>query len=69
MFPFVGESIPYLELVLSFIILIYVLHTYLDLRQVQCLRKQTIPVALEGVFTKDVFLSARSYSLSKWYTF
>eukprot|EP00210_Caulerpa_lentillifera_P004288 g4091.t1 len=66
MLPFLGGPIPYLELVLSFIILVYVLHTYLDLRQLQCLRKETIPATLEGVFTNDIFLSTRSYSLDKW---
>ncbi|KAK4804627.1 hypothetical protein SAY86_004444 [Trapa natans] len=58
-------AFPYMEAVVGFMILMYLLETYLDLRQHAALKLPTLPKTLEGVISQEKFEKSRGYSLDK----
>ncbi|XP_008810111.1 CAAX prenyl protease 1 homolog [Phoenix dactylifera] len=58
-------ALPYLEAVLGFMILMYILETYLDIRQHAALKLPSLPKPLEGVVSQEKFEKSRAYSLDK----
>ncbi|KAJ3324776.1 CAAX prenyl protease 1 [Boothiomyces sp. JEL0866] len=59
------DSIPWKDLVVGFIVTIYLWETYLDLRQHSLLKKNIIPKALAGVITKEKFAQSNAYNIDK----
>ncbi|XP_077233239.1 CAAX prenyl protease 1 homolog [Tasmannia lanceolata] len=60
-------SLPYMEAVLGFMILMYIFETYLDLRQHTALKLPNLPKPLQGVVSHEKFEKSRAYSLDKSY--
>ncbi|XP_020590036.1 CAAX prenyl protease 1 homolog isoform X2 [Phalaenopsis equestris] len=60
-------ALPYLEAVLSFMILMYLFETYLDIRQHRALKLPSLPKQLEGVVSQEKFEKSKAYSLEKSY--
>ncbi|XP_078446100.1 peptidase family M48 family protein isoform X2 [Wolffia australiana] len=58
-------ALPYLELVLGFMVCVYLFETYLDIRQHTALKLPTLPKQLEGVVSQEKFVKSRAYSLDK----
>jgi STE24 endopeptidase len=58
-------AFPYLEAVVSFMILVYFFETYLDLRQHKALKLPKLPKQLVGVISQEKFEKSRAYSLDK----
>lgn len=61
------EGVPYLELYLGFTVAVYLLNTYLDVRQLRALRRPNPPTALAGLFDADLYPKTQAYSLDKWW--
>ncbi|KAJ3680309.1 hypothetical protein LUZ60_016587 [Juncus effusus] len=57
--------LPYLELVVGFMIFMYIFETYLDLRQHSALKLPNLPKPLEVVVSQEKFERSRAYSLDK----
>lgn len=58
-------ALPYLEAVLGFMILMYILETYLDIRQHGALKLPSLPKQLDGVVSQEKFEKSKAYSLEK----
>jgi len=58
-------AFPYLEAVVGFMIFMYFIETYLDLRQHTALKRPHLPKPLEGVVSQDKFEKSRAYSVDK----
>jgi len=58
-------SFPYLEAVVGFMIFMYFIETYLDLRQHAALKLPQLPKPLEGVVSQEKFEKSRAYSIDK----
>jgi STE24 endopeptidase len=58
-------ALPYLELVLGFMALMYIFETYLDIRQHCAIKLPRLPRPLEGLVSQDKFERSRAYSLDK----
>ncbi|KAL6130994.1 hypothetical protein ACLB2K_069372 [Fragaria x ananassa] len=58
-------AFPFLEAVISFMILMYNFETYLDLRQHAALKLPTLPRTLEGVISQEKFEKSRAYCLER----
>ncbi|XP_030457217.1 CAAX prenyl protease 1 homolog [Syzygium oleosum] len=58
-------AFPYMEAVVGFMILMYFIETYLDLRQHAAHKLPTLPKTLEGVISQEKFEKSRAYSLDK----
>ncbi|KAK9910320.1 hypothetical protein M0R45_034286 [Rubus argutus] len=56
---------PFLEVVIGFMILVYIFETYLDLRQHSALKLPTLPKTLEGVISQEKFEKSRAYCLER----
>ncbi|KAG2493230.1 hypothetical protein HYH03_008646 [Edaphochlamys debaryana] len=61
------ENVPYLELYLGFNVIVYLVHLYLDIRQLRVLRRPEPPAALAGLFTAELYRKTQAYSLDKWW--
>ncbi|CAD7697001.1 unnamed protein product [Ostreobium quekettii] len=61
------ESVPYLEFVVGFTILVYVFHTFLDVRQYKALKLPTPPESVAHLFKGDLYEKTQIYSLDKWW--
>eukprot|EP00892_Ulva_mutabilis_P010597 jgi/Ulvmu1/790/UM010_0164.1 len=59
------SQVPYMELVLGFMALEYVFHTYLDIRQRQAIATQDPPEELKDNYTDEHLKKTRAYSLDK----
>ncbi|KAJ3259300.1 CAAX prenyl protease 1 [Boothiomyces macroporosus] len=59
------DSVPWKDLVVGFIVTIYLWETYLDLRQHSLLKRNIIPQALAGVITKEKFAQSNAYNIDK----
>lgn len=59
-------DLPYKEAVLCFTLFMHTFEVYLECRQLVCLRKTSLPAALQGVIKEDTFQKSRAYSLDKW---
>ena len=57
---------PYSEFVLAFSILVYVFHSWLDLRQKKAIDCQTAPKELSDHLNQEEFKQAQAYQLDKW---
>lgn len=58
-------AFPYLEAVVGFMIFMYFVETYLDLRQHAALKLPQLPKPLEGVVSQEKFEKSRAYSIDK----
>jgi len=58
-------AFPYLEAVVGFMIFMYFIETYLDLRQHTSLKLPHLPKPLKGVVSQDKFEKSRAYSIDK----
>lgn len=58
-------ALPYLEAVLGFMLLMYILETYLDIRQHGALKLPKLPKQLDGVVSQEKFEKSKAYSLEK----
>lgn len=58
-------AFPYLEVVVGFMIFMYFIETYLDLRQHTSLKLPYLPKPLKGVVSQDKFEKSRAYSIDK----
>ncbi|KAK9910319.1 hypothetical protein M0R45_034285 [Rubus argutus] len=56
---------PFLEVVIGFMILVYIFETYLDLRQYSALKLPTLPKTLEGVVSQEKFEKSQAYRLER----
>lgn len=61
------EGVPYLQLFLGFTVLVYLFHTYLDVRQLKAISRPKPPAALAEAFTHDLYKKTQAYSLDKWW--
>ncbi|KXZ51688.1 hypothetical protein GPECTOR_11g139 [Gonium pectorale] len=61
------EGVPYLELYIGFTLAVYLLHTYLDVRQLRALRRPEPPPALASLFSLELYRKTQAYSLDKWW--
>ncbi|KAJ3271780.1 CAAX prenyl protease 1 [Terramyces sp. JEL0728] len=59
------DSVQWKDLVVGFIVAIYLWETYLDLRQHSRLKKNIIPQALAEVITKEKFAQSNAYNIDK----
>lgn len=57
----------YLELVVGFSCVVYIFHTYLDVRQLKYIKLPNAPPALAKLFTEDLYKKTQAYSLDKWW--
>ncbi|KAG2434349.1 hypothetical protein HYH02_012365 [Chlamydomonas schloesseri] len=64
---FDDSGVPYLQLFLGFTVFVYLLHTYLDVRQLRALRRPEPPAALASLFSKELYDKTQAYSLDKWW--
>ncbi|KAG2423032.1 hypothetical protein HXX76_015548 [Chlamydomonas incerta] len=64
---FDDTGVPYLELFLGFTVFVYLLHTYLDVRQLRALRRPEPPAALASLFSAELYRKTQAYSLDKWW--
>lgn len=60
-------AMPYLELVVGFIVVVNILRTYLDIRQLRAIKLPTPPAALAELFTNDVYIASQKYAVDKWW--
>ncbi|XP_050387643.1 CAAX prenyl protease 1 homolog [Argentina anserina] len=58
-------AFPFLEVVVGSMILMYVLETYMNLRQHSALKRPTLPKSLEGVISQEKYEKSRAYRLEK----
>jgi len=58
-------AFSYLEVVVGFMIFMYFVETYLDLRQYAALKLPRLPEPLEGVVSQEKFEKARAYNIDK----
>lgn len=59
-------GVPYLQLVVGFLGLVKLLHTYLDIRQLKALSPSKPPAAIAHLF-KDSYKASQAYSIDKWW--
>ncbi|CAN1293164.1 CAAX prenyl protease 1 homolog [Linum perenne] len=60
-------AFPFLEVVVGFMIVMYIFETYLDLRQLAAYKLLTLPRPLQGVISQEKLEKSRAYSLDKSY--
>ncbi|WIA16071.1 hypothetical protein OEZ85_012796 [Tetradesmus obliquus] len=60
-------ELPWLQLVLTFIVVVNILHTYLDMRQLKAIKLPDPPASLKGLFTRKLYDEAQAYSVDKWW--
>ena len=58
--------VPYLELVIGCMWVVYGLHTYLDLRQYKALKLPHAPPQLSHLSDDKAYKAAQAYNLDKW---
>eukprot|EP01023_Acetabularia_acetabulum_P055704 TRINITY_DN6450_c0_g2_i1.p1 TRINITY_DN6450_c0_g2~~TRINITY_DN6450_c0_g2_i1.p1 ORF type:complete len:454 (-),score=47.08 TRINITY_DN6450_c0_g2_i1:541-1821(-) len=60
------ENVAYLELVLGFTLFEYLFHTWLDIRQLQAVKKG-VPKQLQAVYDETTHKKTQAYTIDKWY--
>ncbi|KAF6266083.1 peptidase family M48-domain-containing protein [Scenedesmus sp. NREL 46B-D3] len=60
-------ELPWLQMVLGFIVVVNILHTYLDVRQLKAIKAPDPPAELKGLFTRELYDQAQAYSVDKWW--
>eukprot|EP00243_Klebsormidium_subtile_P003695 TRINITY_DN17285_c0_g1_i1.p1 TRINITY_DN17285_c0_g1~~TRINITY_DN17285_c0_g1_i1.p1 ORF type:complete len:432 (-),score=113.02 TRINITY_DN17285_c0_g1_i1:190-1485(-) len=61
------SSWPWLYLVVGFQTVVYLFETYLDLRQLQALKRPSLPPQLKGIVSEEKFEKSKAYQLDKSY--
>lgn len=59
------EGFPFLEAYAAFTVLVYVVHTYLDTRQLRALRQPKPPPELAACFTAELYKKTQLYQEDK----
>lgn len=62
-----ASDIPYLDLVIIFSVIVYVLNTYLDFRQLKAISKPSPPTPLRDSYSPVEYKKTQDYQLDKWY--
>ena len=61
------NDFPYLKGILGFIVLMFLVNSWLELRQLKQLIKKRPPKEMEALVGSDEFKATRAYGLDKWY--
>ena len=59
------EGFPFLEAYAAFTVLVYVVHTWLDTRQLKALRRPKPPPELAAVFSDELYKKTQKYQEDK----
>ncbi|BDA43105.1 CAAX prenyl protease 1 homolog [Coccomyxa sp. Obi] len=64
---FPASEISYLDLVIIFSVIVYVINTYLDFRQLKAISKPSPPAPLRDSYSPVEYRKTQDYQLDKWY--
>ncbi|CAK0780161.1 hypothetical protein CVIRNUC_004953 [Coccomyxa viridis] len=62
-----SDDVPWLKLVVAFSILVYTLHTYLDIRQLKAIRRTKPPAVLADSYPLSEYRKTQAYNVDKWW--
>jgi len=61
------EPYPYFEIVIGFLIIVYVFETYLEIRQRRRYKSTVIPDEIKDIVKEETFTKAQQYGYAKKY--